>query len=547
MKKKIVLFVLFLLIFSSFLFCIDSVAHTVKVKGTVNLTRNTQVSSAVIGDNLFNGDELETREESFAAIKFADESSIVKLFPNSVLNINTEKDKNKMNKKNLLKIGELWAKIDKKTGKFEVETSTTVVSVKGTNFLMKVSEDGITDLYTFEGEVLFQNKLDGESTVVTAGQKGSTTGQGQITVTTIDPDEISQSTNDFINEEIEPIEIEEPEQLEEEGSITPERTSPEFEQPEDKTGASAGPFNMGGGVGTVMIGDNTYFQLRLLPELCFGKFGLGLDIELLLDNDGKIREEDWDDFEDYLNKIYYLRYGHRGDPFFGRIGGFPSYTLGHGLVMKDYTNMLRYPDDRQIGLQLGGDLPFADMSAEVFSSNIIENDILAGRLTFQPLKSAEITLLSKLELGGTIAHDRNQLKGLMDTDDDNYPDYFDDFPYDDGWHNEVDYEIDYYRELYFELFSGNSEEDFIEWFDNSPTINEQRNPSFSELGEDAVTVIGLDYEFPLVTKKLFYLSHYGEAAKIMDHKMGFIFPGFYSKFLIFDMNLEYRIYQDDFA
>ena len=29
--------------------------------------------------------------------------------------------------------------------------------------------------------------------------------------------------------------------------------------------------------------------------------------------------------------------------------------------------------------------------------------------------------------------------------------------------------------------------------------------------------------------------------------MGFIFPGFYSKFLIFDMNLEYRIYQDDFA
>ncbi|MCK4694569.1 MAG: hypothetical protein KAT74_02340, partial [Candidatus Cloacimonetes bacterium] len=54
-------------------------------------------------------------------------------------------------------------------------------------------------------------------------------------------------------------------------------------------------------------------------------------------------------------------------------------------------------------------------------------------------------------------------------------------------------------------------------------------------------------ELPLITKKLFYLSHYGEAAKILDHNMGFIFPGFYSKFLIFDMNLEYRFYQDDFA
>ena len=29
--------------------------------------------------------------------------------------------------------------------------------------------------------------------------------------------------------------------------------------------------------------------------------------------------------------------------------------------------------------------------------------------------------------------------------------------------------------------------------------------------------------------------------------MGFIFPGFYSKFLIFDMALEYRIFEEDFA
>ncbi|MCK4654293.1 MAG: FecR domain-containing protein [Candidatus Cloacimonetes bacterium] len=542
MKKKIILTLTMILFLSFHLLGIDFIARTLKVKGTVNLTRNTQVSPAVIGDNLFNGDELETKNESYAAIKFADKSSIIKLFPNSILNINTEKEKDKTSKKNLLKMGELWAQIDKGTGKFEVETPTTVASVKGTNFLINFTEDGITNLYTFDGEILMQNKIDGETAIIKAGQKGSSTGQGPISIQAFDPDEIIQSTNNFINEEIEPIEIEEPEERE---SIPPEEIIPPIEKPEEETGAGAGPFNMGGGVGTIMIGDNTYFQLRLLPEICVGKFGLGLNIELLLDNNGKIRKEDWDDWKDYLNKIYYLRYGLRGDPFYGRIGGFPSYTLGHGLIMKDYSNMLRYPDDRQIGLQIGGNLPFADMSVEVFSSDIIDNEILAGRLTIQPLKSTEVPLFSNLTFGGTVAHDRNQIKGLLDTDDDNYPDVFDDFPYNEDWHDQVDYDIDIYHDVYFELNPYATEEEFETWFDTTSVL--PRNKHFDDIGKDKVTVVGLDYELPLITKKLFYLSHYGEAAKILDHNMGFIFPGFYSKFLIFDMNLEYRFYQDDFA
>jgi len=67
-----------------------------------------------------------------------------------------------------------------------------------------------------------------------------------------------------------------------------------------------------------------------------------------------------------------------------------------------------------------------------------------------------------------------------------------------------------------------------------------------DFDEDDVTVFGVDYELPFIQKPLFTLSHYAEAAQIKDHGMGFIFPGFYSKFLIFHMNLEYRMYQDDF-
>ncbi|MDY6915582.1 MAG: hypothetical protein SVM86_04655 [Candidatus Cloacimonadota bacterium] len=300
--------------------------------------------------------------------------------------------------------------------------------------------------------------------------------------------------------------------------------------------------NMGGGVGTVMMGNQTYTRLQLTPEFRMGKFAAGLNFDLLIDSDGNIREEDWDEWQDYLNKIYYVRYGLRGDTFFAKVGGFEDYSLGKGLVMKNYSNMLRYPQVRQIGLQVGGKLPFSDLRLEFFSSNLAENDILAGRAQFKPFREMPIPLLNNIILGGTIAHDRNQINGLIDTDEDGYADYFDDYPNNDNWHNEVDRKRDYYLSLYEEINDDST--GFTNWFENSSIL--PRNPSMKDLGEDDVTVWGIDYELPLYQSDLFYLSNYGEMAQIIDHNMGFIFPGFYAKFLIFQMNLEYRTYQDDF-
>ncbi len=562
MNKKIFFLVFFIIIILAGLNAIDSVAYPLKVKGSVDLTRNLESSALKLGDKLYNRDEIETKAESYAAIQFEDKSSIVKLFPNTILNIRTEKEGEKYNKKSMLKMGELWAKVGKGTGKFEIETPTTVASVKGTNFMLNVAEDGSTELITFEGEVQFQNISTGQTEVISAGQRGSTSGDQPIIVAPFDPGKIDESQSEFINEdyetipeevvpetEIEETPIEAPVEAPVEEPVEEPVEAPEvIEEEEEEAGdtSSSRPFNMGGGVGSVMLGEETYTQIRLMPELTFGKFGLGLDIDLMIDSNGDVRTEDWDSFEDFVNKIYYLRYGERGDAFYGRLGGFKSYTLGHGLVMKDYSNMLRYPEYKQIGIQLGGKLPVAGMTAEIFTANAVKNEIVGGRLTIQPLSNTSIPLFSKLVFGGTIAHDRNQIKGLLDSDDDDYPDHFDDFPYDEDWHNEVDYDINDYRNIYFELFPSNTEEQFLDWFLNSPSLNELRNPSFSDFEDDDITVFGVDYELPFVQNPLFTLSHYGEVAQIDGHGMGFIFPGFYSKFLIFHMNLEYRIYQEDF-
>lgn len=549
MKRCTILFSIFILILTgSLLMAVDHVAVTLKVKGEVNLIRNENTYDLEKGAMLFNGDRTESGDESFAALQFTDNNSIVKLFPNSVLLINATQDGNKLNKKCLLNLGELWVRVSPDKGEFEIETSSTVVSVKGTEFLLTQDESGLTEVFTFTGEVTLQNRTDGYVATLGPGEQGRTMGSGPIQVVPFSSSDIPAEIRGFMEEE---LPVPQPESLppgassdEPTGAAAPppKTTGPSrYQQDDTREG-----FSMGGAAGTMAVNGKLYTRISFMPELVLGKFGIGLDIQLLLDSEGKIREEDWDDWQDYLNKIYYIRYGHRGDPFFAKIGGFRDYTLGHGLVMRDYTNMLRYPDERQIGLQLGGSLPYADMNLELFSANLLENEILAGRMTVVPLNQTGIPLFKKLILGGTVAHDRNQFKGLMDTDDDNYPNVFDDYPYDSDWHNEVDYEIEDYRSLYFELFPNDTEDDFLEWFYNSETLNSLRNPSFKDLGKDDITVFGIDYELPLYQSKLLYLSHYAEMAQILDHKNGFIFPGFYSKFLIFHLNLEYRFYQDDF-
>lgn len=303
-----------------------------------------------------------------------------------------------------------------------------------------------------------------------------------------------------------------------------------------------GPFSMGGGFGTVTLSGNTYTQIKLKPELVFGKFGIGLDVDLLIDSNGDIRESDWDQFDDYVNKIYYIRYGQRGDAFFGRLGGFPSYTLGHGLVMRDYTNMLRYPDYRQIGVQLGGKLPFMGMTAEVFTSNVVENDILAGRLTIKPLNNSGIPLLQNLTFGGTVAHDANQYNGLTDEVIDSIPIDTDN----DGIYDDEDLDPDGDGLLDPNQLEGLTVAQ-IQNLINLGLIDDMENLDELDLDKDDITVFAVDYTLPIITQKLFTLGHYAEAAKIDGHGMGFIFPGFYSKFLIFAMNLEFRIFEEDFA
>ncbi|MDP8204275.1 MAG: FecR family protein [Candidatus Tenebribacter mawsonii] len=201
MKMKI-FFIIIITMFVISLIAEESVGITLKVKGNVILTHEEEDLKAKDGAELENNDVLESKDESFAVVKFIDGSSVVKLFPNSVLTINAEKKDGKLNKRSNLKLGNLWAKVSKNTGEFVIDTPTTVISVKGTKFVLLVAENGSTNLYTLEGAVNIKNKKDGNEANVGKGQKASTSGEGEIIVSTIiegEMDEYDISSSEILN------------------------------------------------------------------------------------------------------------------------------------------------------------------------------------------------------------------------------------------------------------------------------------------------------------------------------------------------------------
>lgn len=290
-------------------------------------------------------------------------------------------------------------------------------------------------------------------------------------------------------------------------------------------------FNMGGSAGSMTINGEMYTRIRLNPELSFWRFGLGLDFDLLINSDGEVRKEDWDDFEDYLNKILYIRYQERGDNFYFKVGAIKSYTLGHGLIMNNYSNMLLYPDPRKTGGYMGFNTPFSGAGAEVFTSDFNRNDVLAGRVKVNPLGTLNLGLLSNLEVGLSCGYDKNAYE--------KYRNYV--FDYDnDGIPDSEDHDVNNNNLIDNEEFPGYDENN-SEFFEENPIIN-----AYDMSKKEEVIILGLDYTVPILTTDFITLEHYAEAAKIIDYGEGFIFPGFHSRFLMFDMKLEGRRFEDQF-
>lgn len=339
-----------------------------------------------------------------------------------------------------------------------------------------------------------------------------------------------------------------------------QQTIPGDPVPEEVYDETGGPsYGLSGRVGTVTHDGLSYSQVRLMPEFTMGKFGFGLDIDLLIDAYGKVYKENWDDWQDYLNKIFYVRYGSRRDPYYFKVGCIPDYTLGHGLIFDHYSNMLRYPTSKNVGAYLGINTPLSGAGAEVFTHNIHKNQIIAARVHVSPLDYTNIPMLQNVKIGVNVGIDRNQYGKYEDDDGDDIPDVYDRFPDDpnswldsdgDGIADNMDFDIDgdgMIDHPDVNDYVNTQFPDILDFYPDFP-FDSAVYPDIATAYPDSkeLAIFSIDYVLPLIANDLFYLDHYAEYATIDSHGSGIIFPGFSSKFFIFDAKFEFRNFSDGF-
>lgn len=252
-------------------------------------------------------------------------------------------------------------------------------------------------------------------------------------------------------------------------------------------------YSASGAIGKVDVDSTAYYRLRFIQEFNYRKFGIGLDLDFLFDDEYNLRKKDWDHIGNILDKIYYFRYADISAPFHFHFGGFPELTIGNGLVMNGYSNMYYYPEERNLGLLIGGSPKWPlRPSFQAFSSNVAENNILYANARIKPIPDSMYKFVDIFDIGAGIYADTNQKEGLEDRTD---------------------------KQMYQSL----------------------------DVGKKAsVAVFSFDYRWQFIKSDKATFGTYAEMAHISGAGTGFILPGFYGDFNNLVVNLEYRASSEGF-
>lgn len=169
-----------------------------KFRPDVTIQNGEQVVRATKAEQLFDGDTLRTDDRGFALVQFMD-NSIAKVKPNSQLIVYGEVNSRQSSSTRIaLEVGEIFMNVtERSTNSFEVATTTSVASVKGTQFGAR--DDSY--FWVTEGIVELLSNLSGQTVDLTQNTYGLVNDDG-----TIETGELTDEEIDNLNSEYERLE-----------------------------------------------------------------------------------------------------------------------------------------------------------------------------------------------------------------------------------------------------------------------------------------------------------------------------------------------------
>ena len=447
----------------------ESVARIMKAEGLVYIKRlgmQTYAEAAQIGAAINNGDAIKVGEYGFAAVIFLDDRSVVKIKADSQFEFMDTRNTRSLN----IEFGTILNKIEKENRNktFRVVSPVSVASVKGTEFSAMIDPSGVDQFVGKEGLFDVFNSVSGQTVSVGPGQKALSGSTGSLMQAPASPSDYPKDPEleDIIQDNKPPSKrvdpsqsVPEPQNFESpdadnkinsndgnqsdtenrnNNSEDPgEQSSANNSKPDSKPDVPKKPFAMGLGIGSSTIEGTLYNQLALRPEINIAGIGIGLDLVVYMDNEGNVREDEWDlknDPDIIYDKILYIRYGEKTSSFWVKYGSIENMTLGQGGLMKGYSNMMEFPTVRRVGINTGFNI--GPVGGEVFLSNI--KDFSRGGTIMGLRAQYKVSDALPLTIGINYISDANMFSSLKDKDGDSFPDIFDDFPTDSSLWNDTD-------------------------------------------------------------------------------------------------------------
>lgn|GEM_PF-2571490 len=242
----------------------------------------------------------------------------------------------------------------------------------------------------------------------------------------------------------------------------------------------------GGMFGAVSVDGTTYFMLSILMELAYEPWGVGFDVRLLWNDKDGVRKEEWKDWKKVLtNTFRYIRYNHKGDDLYAKLGVIDNATLGHGFIMRRYSNLQPTAFTRKWGTEFDLFVPGVGVGFESVTNDVMYTRVVGTRAFYRlPM------LPLPVHVGGTYVWDRSPAKDKE----------------------------------YIDPVSGST----------VPASAPQ------------VQVYGADVGVQVFKTDSASLLVYSDIAKIKGHGYGFVLPGAAGKLFIFDYLAEYRNLGSDF-
>ena len=308
-----------------------------------------------------------------------------------------------------------------KGSQYSLYTANTVAGVRGTDFSMSFEEGAKALLLVAKGKVEF-GRREGDAI---AGAVMVGAGQFADFFKGLVP---APFTPEMLSQEYEGLDIpvdRMPPQADEPVAETKPEAEPAAEAETKAEKAAEGPSGevaewlrdlLGMEIGSITINGDTWAKAVIQPTFKVGKLRAGLYLPIIY-SDNLFDPSSWyhpsgndewsfgtdqnwsadplnalaDTATDIALKIKFLEYGQPlVDPFFVKIGNLDSFTLGHGLIMRNYANDADFPSIRRIGLNLGIDQ--GSWGFEALTNDLTDNQVLGTRLYVRPIPDFKLAI-----------------------------------------------------------------------------------------------------------------------------------------------------------